>query len=96
MEEIIQSPIGNFIFSGFIFFIQLYFRSVLAGIDKDISGIKKNYEDQKQNITKLFGHIDRITAIEVKTENAGSAIAEIKTDIHRIEDKCDRVHGVNR
>ena len=97
MEEIIQSPLGNFIFSGFIFFVQLYFRTVMVGINKDIETVKKSIESEKEktynNITKIFERLDRITAIEVKAETAAAAISEIKSDIHRIEDKCDRTHG---
>jgi hypothetical protein len=73
MEKIISDQLGNIIFSGLLFFIQLYFRSVLSEIKKEISELKdENKEDRdecKKIIVDMYDKVnrnnDRLTAIEV-------------------------------
>jgi len=86
MEEIIQSSVGSFIFSGLLFFIQLYFRTLLSELKNDI-------EKTEKNITKIFERLDEVTALRIKAKAAEKSIDGIKRDIERIEDKCDRTHN---
>jgi hypothetical protein len=46
MEKIIQDQLGSLVFSGLLFFIQLYFRSVLAELKKDISELRADAKDR--------------------------------------------------
>jgi hypothetical protein len=76
MEKIIQDQLGSIIFSGLLFFIQLYFRSVLSDLKKEIAELKadnkENANDLKRIVETLFSRINntdkRVTSIEARCE----------------------------
>jgi hypothetical protein len=59
MEKIIQDQLGSLVFSGLLFFIQLYFRSILSEIKRDIEELKIESKRKAESIYNRLNAADK-------------------------------------
>ena len=70
MEEIFKNPLFNLVFAGLIFFLQLYHRTIMATIMRDMDRSEKR-------IKELYQRTDEITAIKTDLKNLRDECARL-------------------